>query len=183
VYLSIGLMSIVERMLRTRSRARMRAAAASGSLAPDRLKLVVAPDGHLELAEPLAEEDAARARPKRAPSEVLSTEEAALSAANRDRIAALRKRRYGGVTSAGDLFMSPGGLSLVVLGIALAAKILVIGRVVPVVAGTVIVVACLALLIALTRRRRLRDRRALALRAAEDTATAGVLRSQRGHRA
>jgi hypothetical protein len=155
----------------------MREAGASGSIAPDGLKLVVAPNGHLEPAESV---DEAPATVKRAAvPAVVSPEEAALNAANRARIAALRNRRYGAVNGLGDVFVPPARL-MIAVGIAVAAKILVGGRVLPLGVGLTLLVACLATLVALMSRQRRRDQRAVALRESAEAAARSPTRHHGG---
>ena len=133
-------------MLRTRHRGRTRPVLDSGLLAGGELTLVVAADGHLEPAEPLAAAIDPPAEPRRAPeAEVPSAADAALIAANRRRISALHEERYGGITSFGDLFASSGRGVIAVFGVAAVVRIVIFGRVLPLAAGLALLAASLVL--------------------------------------
>jgi len=155
-------------MLRTRHRARSSLAAGGDLLAGGELKLVVAPDGHLEPAEPRAAIDAP-AQPKRAAEpESLSAEDAALIAANRRRISALHEQRYGGITSFGDLFASAGRPAIAAFGVAAVARVVIFGRALPLAAGLPLLVVCVGVFWITLRGETRQDRRQRASRAAEE---------------
>jgi hypothetical protein len=150
-----------------------------GLLADGELRLVVAPDGHLEPAEPLAATIDPPAEPRRAPeAEVLPAGDAALIAANRRRISELHEQRYGGITSFGDLFASSGRGVIAVFGVAAVIRIAIFGRVLPLAAGLALLAAALVLVCFTLRDQTRRKRHE---RSRPSGAKSGGSRSRRGH--